>query len=288
MTQLVPTGTAVYVQKIEPDRMGTPAQLAKRFHDHGMSWCAIAGPWHELNDEDGKMRTGMINSPEAIRPYAEALAAVGVRPFVWGYPWIGHHELFADQLRACAGNFLDVLLDPEKGAQPEKRSSGPSKDHADQEAAALVHMLRDRGIRCIGLSTFGTGVRMRWFPLRAYLRAGIDFAGGQTYTDDGVIDGSISDFVGAVRELGLSTPVIPNSGSYKKVIRGGRRVAIPKTPEEFFSHLCEFIDDGEPVHGMITWAENFMHGAGLWREFARFSDLMKRGAGALPALRAAG
>lgn len=287
MTASIPTGLALYVRRIDPARHGTPAQLAKKFADNGARWVAIGGPWHDADSR------GLMNSPETCQRYADAFAAKGMLPFVWGYPWMGDEERFADQMDACAGPHNLGLLDPELGSNPIRAVSGPGKARADAHATKLVGLMAERfAPGAVGLSTFGSGVRMKWFPTVAFVRALAEkfprrsFVGGQTYTDDGAIDGSIGDFVALVERVGGglgNVAVVPNFGTYAKAGKkaDGSTKYRPKTAAEMDAHFLEFIDEGEPVHGMIGWAENFMTPE-LWRSFAKMAERMARGATTLP------
>jgi hypothetical protein len=282
-----PVGLALYVRKISLARHGTPKQLAKHFADHGAKWVALAGPWHERRN--GVMRTGLMNGVDTVRRYADAMWDRDIDPYVWGYPWQGTEEKFADQMNDCAGEFNLALLDPELGSNPERAPKGPGKARANAHAELLVRLMAERfaGGIC-GLSTYGSGVRMRTFPLYAFARALASlfprrtFIGGQTYTEDPRIDPSIADFLKVIRDIAnLDTiALVPNFGAYGRKPDGKAR---SKTPHELDAHFMEFIDEGEPVEGMIGWAENFMTSA-LWRSFARMAERMQRGACRLPSV----
>lgn len=280
-TTATPEGLALYLRKIG-SRHGTPQQLAKKFADHGARWVAIGGPWH---DKDSR---GLMNSPETCQRFADAFYAKDILPFVWGYPWMGDEERFADQMDACSGPYNLGLLDPELGSNPTRSAKGLGKAKADAHAEKLVDLMAERfGGGVVGLSTYGSGVRMGFFPLYAFARRLAlrfprrTFIGGQTYTDDGVIDDSIADFVRAIEKVGGLSQVklVPNFGTYAKKPAGGYRA---KTAVEQDAHFLEFIDEGEPVEAMIGWAENFMT-PDLWRSFAKMAERMKRGATVLPA-----
>ena len=284
MPNAAPDGLALYLRRISQGEHGSPQQLAKKFADHGATWIAIAGPWHDAGQKK------MINSADTCLRYADAMAAKGIKPFVWGYPWLGSEERFADEMDACAGPRNNALLDPELGSNPIRAVSGPGKARADAHATKLVGLMAERfAPGCCGLSTFGSGVRMKWFPTVAFAKALAEkfprrtFIGGQTYTDDGVIDNSIADFTRLVQTHGGglgNMQVVPNFGTYAKTGPGKYR---PKTVVEMNAHFLEFIDEGEPVSSMIGWAENFMTPE-LWRSFAKMAERMKRGATTLPTL----
>lgn len=290
-------GTALYLRRIKKSRHGTPEDFALKCADHGLGWMAIAGPWHDHNGPR------LINKPSKVRAYMDALAKNGVEPWVWGYPYQGSEALFAHQMRECAGDHKRALLDPELGSNPSRDSEGPGKERANEHAHSLVNHIARIGFTECGVSTFGSGWRMGWFPLLAFTKAllidfrGKCFIGGQTYTDDGVIDRSIADMIKVAKaadsdvviaHAGASNfdiEVVPNFGTYLWDTKSGKRKpgakARSKTPAELMWHLSEFIDDGEPVDAMIGWAENFMNKK-LWRELAKFNGMLARGACRLP------
>ena len=259
-----PTGLALYVRAISTTRHGSPAQLAKKLRDGGLSWVALAGPWH---DAEG---TRSINRPSMVRRYADACATAGVVPYVWGYPWAGSEAAFIDELVEGAGDHARVLLDPELGISPTRASTGRGKAAANARAELLVELLAERlGERgVVGVSTYGSGVALRWFPALAFTGAlerlfpSRSFIGGQTYTDDARVDPSIDGFRRAIAKAGPTVALVPNFGLYS---RGGTVRA--KTPRELERHLATFLDEPD-VAGLIGWAENFA-GPTLWPVLAR-------------------
>lgn len=284
--QNCPEGLALYLRHYSHREHGTPRELMKKHRDHGAKWIAVAGPWF---DERGNR---FINDPTTCRKLLDAAYDADLDPYVWGYPWKGREERFADAMALCAGEYNMALLDPELGANPERARSGRGKTAANEAAELLVQLMAARfpGGVC-GLSTFGSGVRMAWFPLYAFARALAfwfperTFLGGQTYTEDPRVDPSIADFLKAIDACGGLEVIdlVPNFGTYawKNTKPGEKRRARPKTGVEMDAHFMEFIDEGEPVEAMIGWAENFMTEE-LWRSFAKMAERMERGACRLP------
>ena len=295
-------GLGLYVRRISRSRHGTPAEFAKKCADHGLRWIALGGLWQD--EAGGKPTSKMINSIKTIHDYGRDLEARGVRVFVWGYPWLGREAAFVDRMLAAAAPFRRILLDPELGANPSRSSRGIGKERANIGAKRLVELFAEsKGLDVLGLSTFGSGWRMGWFPLEAYTRALVErfggrcFIGGQTYTDDAVIDGSIAGFAKVIEKVGgvvmrpsispgprWGVEIVPNFGTYTwqapngkrgKRVRGAK--AKPKTVAELRAHLFEFVDEDEPVDAMIGWAENFLT-AELWLELKRAARLLERGA----------
>ena len=259
MTEVV-TGIALYLRNMHPPHTPTlrveraAADLAKRLKRIGMSWVAIGGVWQEAGS------SSFMNSPEECAIYRKAFHDVDMAVYVWGYPWVGQEQHFVDGMFECAGDEPLFLLDPELGMNPSRSQAGLAA--GDLSARMLVHGLRAGGAKRIGLSTYG-GVPS-WFPLEAFLEAGVDFAGGQTYTDDNTIDTSIASFVRRVEKAKSSAQIVPNYGLYA---RGPDGKARSKTMSELIAHTTEFINEGEPVRAAIGWAENFLtlaHERALW------------------------
>lgn len=299
----MPEGTALYLRRITKGRHGTPKQFAQKCADHRLGWLALGGLWQE--GHNGKVRGRWINKPDVLLAYGEALMAKDIPVWLWGYPWMGAEQEFTDLMAAVAQQLQNrILLDPELGANPARASRGRGKDLANEHAELLVRLLAETGVlEELYLSTFGNGWRIGWFPLFAFTRALVRYfggragIGGQTYTDDGVIDRSIADMQlvidkagGTIIRPGETTgvkgiEVVPNFGTYSWDTPDGRRTkgakARAKTPAELRLHLHEFINEDEPVDALIGWAENFMNDA-LWRVLAEFADLMARGACRLP------
>jgi hypothetical protein len=259
MSKIVVEGTALYLRNMHGAGTSIPAvekaaaAFAKRAQAMGLSWMAIGAIWQDL-DHLANIDTRFLNSPGECAVYRKALRDVGIVPYVWGYPWLGGESKFLDGMAECAGADGLYLLDPELGANPSQRTHATEMIKANAGARLIVDGLRARGARVILLSTFG-GVP-KWFPLRAYLKANIDGAGGQTYTDDARIDGSIATFAREMREYDPEgdAQVVPNFGTYARVDGKVRS----KTAAELRTHLDEFVNEGEDVRAAIGWAENFV------------------------------
>lgn len=246
-------GTAVYLRRT----FESSSSIAKRCKAMGLGWAAVGAIWQERD------ATKFLNIPSRCREISRALRDVDVVPYVWGYPWLGSEQAFIDGMVECAGDEGLYLLDPELGMNPTRNPH--AMDVPNASAARIVSDLRSRGAKKIGLSTFGN--EPSWFPLRAFLRSGVDFAGGQTYTDDKAVDVSIAEFLSELKVCGSTAQLVPNFGIYARAADGSAR---SKTPAELRAHLDEFINEGEPVRAMIGWADNFLTPA-LEHEIALFS-----------------
>lgn len=307
-----PDGLALYQRKILKSH-GAPKEYARRMVEMGMRWMALAGVWQD--EHNGKVTSRWMNKADDIKRYAEELMSVGIQVYIWGYPWMGEEERFVEQMTSVmpinAQLGSRILLDPELGSNPDRASKGAGKKKANAHAAKLVKLFGqyDQGverIEVLGLSTYGSGWRMKWFPLLAFTKALIEyfggrtFIGGQTYTEDGLVDRSIGDMIKVIEKAGgvvrvpgsyrgadaadRSVEVVPNFGTYSwikkdpsKPLKGSNRKARAKTPEELAHHLLEFVNEEEPVDAMIGWAENFVTKA-QEEELRKFARLIERGA----------
>jgi hypothetical protein len=289
VSNIVVHGTALYFRGIS-QRYPAPAQVVARCKALGLSWAAIGALWQDVPKGESRPRTQWMNSVAKLHMYLDALALAGITPYVWGYPWAGTGMVdeFVAGLIEASGDHKLILIDPEVGLNPlakdpktrSQASSPAAMAAARSMASKIVEGLRSAGAKQIGLSTYG-GVP-RWFPLDAFLRAGVDFAGGQTYTDDTTVQSSENSFLAAFEAAGVpQTQLVPNFGLYKHVMRDGRQIAASKTGPEQAAHLMEFVHCREPIHAVIGWAENFATAAN-GPEIAKFGPLMERGATALP------
>lgn len=247
-------GTSVYLRSMHGP--GTPVakvergavEFLRRAKHMGLSWVAIGGLW-----QDSVTQHKFLNTPDECRIWAKVMQDAGIVPFVWGYPWQGDEQRFVDSMLDCAGDDGLILLDPELGMNPSRSDKPEAMDKANASAGTIVHGLRSGGAKIIGLSTYG-GLP-KWFPLDAFLSAGIDFAGGQTYTEDKTIDTSIASYLAHMRKTTSTAQLVPNFGLYDRNADGTAR---SKTPAELRVHLDEFVNEGEPVRAVIGWAENFL------------------------------
>lgn len=277
MDHQAPKGMALYVRSITRSRHGTPKEFAKRCADSGLGWIALGGPWHDTKGDR------WINSPTVIKGYAAELAAAGVRPHIWGYPWHDRIERFVDDLgKATNDSIIGWLLDPELGLKQHPAA-----------ARALVQLCRQANpYRELGFTSYGLPMGHRTFPFAEFAEPGgydptkeCDYGSPQLYdTPQARILVGMSDYA----SLGFDA-VVPSFGLYKwakqdasKPLSGKNRKAVPMQPWELEQHLLHFLDSDVPVEAMIGWAENFAN-RGLWQVLARWSERLARGACALPA-----
>src|SRR5258706_517386 len=171
MTEQVVTGTALYFRAIS--NTYTPQKLVEHCQKLGLSWAAIGAVWQQPDKATKRLKTSMMNSVEKCRLFLDALALAGIAPYVWGYPWDGGTDEFIRLMDEASGDHKNFLLDPELGMAPRMARSSPAEiAHSKAMAAKIVSELRSRHAKRIGLSTYG--VVQHWFPLDAFLRAGLD------------------------------------------------------------------------------------------------------------------
>jgi len=298
----MPKGTALYVRRIDK-RHGSPQDFAKLCKSKGLKWIALGALWQDVS-KAGKPTSKMMNSLDVLKRYGAALQRQGIEVYVWGYPWMGREEAFVARMceaanaAGCAAGCAHILLDPELGANPTRASSGAGKAAANAHADKLVSLFASApdAPEVLGLSTYGSGWRLKWFPLLAFTRAlvrdfgGRCFIGGQTYTvGEDLVDMSIADMVKVIGKAGgvvqradrfvhsNGCQVVPNFGTYARYTSGPKKGEVRrKTGPELTEHLYGFVNEEEPVDALIGWAENFMSDA-TWDALHEFSKLMDRG-----------
>lgn len=266
-----PKGLALFVRKLRPSspRMGKPHVFAKRCADHGLLWVALAAIWHDV--KKGRPRELVMNTPEIVADYSQALSEVGVNPHVWGYPWYDRIALFTDTLAAYLNPFIvGILLDPELGL----------KNHllASQELFRRSRALNPYLL--LGLSSYGLPRGHRTFPFGAFADADslgnidveCDYGCPQLYDLE---ERLILQGLAAYARLGFDH-VVPAYGTYRHILEDGRKKAISFTADELERHLRNFTESHVPIPAAIGWAENFMTPA-LWDVLARWAVIFERG-----------
>ena len=122
-----PHGVGVYIRALGPHLPRSPEQTALVAADHGLRFAPILACWQQ--GSRGKYSQRGSNDPTQIARYAEALAAVGVQPGIWFYPWAGHEDELlahlAEVLRVCDGTIRGLVPDPELGYKWRRSSPRP-------------------------------------------------------------------------------------------------------------------------------------------------------------------
>lgn len=118
----------LYIRKLVKGIHGTPKAAALKAKQHGIRHVYILVCWQDYSAV-GRYRQRQINIAATVSKYAEAFNAVGIRVFVWAYPWIGHEDALLDVLSGylADSNISGVLLDPELGykLRSARRSVSP-------------------------------------------------------------------------------------------------------------------------------------------------------------------
>lgn len=281
-----PQGLGLYLRALLARRHGSPKQLAKRLHDHRISWVAIGGPWHDSPKKGDRW----INSPERIERYAVELENVGVEVHIWGYPWHDRVDQFVDDMVACTST--DVisgwLLDPELGF----------KKHP-AEARTLFHksrqaLLEINPYNLLGMTSYGIPAGHKSFPFDQFADdrsqgnpfVEVDYGSPQLYY---LPERRVADGLEQWADLGFDE-VAPSFGCYLFVQKDPEipystrnRKAVSKTGSQLDEHLSHFVSTNVSVRSLIGWAYNFVDAA-QWRVLARWSEWLDRGACALPEL----
>jgi hypothetical protein len=280
----VPTGIGLYLRALKIKTVADARALGKKFSDNGLSWVAVAGPWHDRAGER------WMNPPATVQRALDGIACCGIGAHVWGYPWWDRVEKFVDDMCLASGRGVGLagwLLDPELGLKGHTEEA----TRLFRQSRAALDAVGEPSV-VLGLTSYGLPRGHRNFPFAAFGKPGkagrlleCDYGSPQLYD---VPAGRVLEGLADYAKIGFDT-VVPSFGCYRFVKRdpglpltGANRKAVPKTPEELEAHLMDFVRSPVPVRGMIGWAENFV-GPGQWRVLARWAELLRRGAGALPA-----
>lgn len=279
-----PTGIGLYLRALRTRKYGQPEELARRFADHGVSWVAIGGPWHEANSKR------WINRPANIPKWAEAFGVYGIEAHVWGYPWHNRVEEFVEDMLACSRDYTPDgwLLDPELGF---KRYPEEALELFHTSRAALASLNK---IALLGMTSYGIPKGHRSFPFESFAKVEfkghpleeVDYGSPQLYY---LPEKRVQDGLDQWEELGFDE-IVPSFGNYKFVQKDPNlpnsprnRRAVAKTGPELDTHLGHFIDSDVPIRGMIGWAHNFVTRA-QWVVLRKWADRLARGACMLESL----
>ena len=269
MTTEPPKGLALFVRKIIKSRMKSPQEFAKLCADNGLKWIVFATIWYDVT-KAGKKQNFVINGPEIIADYAQAMSEEGIKAHIWGYPWHDRINEFVEQIARYLSDYIvGILLDPELGL----------KKHI-KEAEDLFNRVRFLNpYLYLGMSSYGLPAGHRSFPFEAFSDDTIgnpmiecDYGCPQLYDlSQAQILTGLNDW----SKLGFDH-IIPAFGLYKNVISDGKRHAVSLSPIELESHLMKFVESHVPIHGAIGWAENFMT-PGLWNVLLRWAKVFESG-----------
>jgi hypothetical protein len=258
---MIPTGIGLYTRKLRSGRQHA-RDLAKRFSDHGLSWVAIGGPWHDPK------RTGLANPPDRVARYAAEFQRKDVAAWLWGYPWWDRVDRFLEDLERCSRRIrLDGwLLDPELGMKGR-----PAESEAMVDAALATDLVETVGWTSYGLIR-GHSRGPRALAIEQWCR--LDFGSPQLYTRDSAIPTGLEQWA----RLG---EVVPSFGLFRRTLENGRRRYRPKTVAQLDRHLGAFISSPVRIHGLLGWELAFMRPS-LWKVLAKWSDWLARGVCAMP------
>ena len=196
-TPLMPTGTGVFARTLRTHTHGTPAELARRCRDHGISFVPLLGLWQTPTADQ-------FRNDRTLDAYADALHAAGVGVWLWGYPHAGREGPFARAmvLRARRIRARGLILDPEvsyRGRLAAMRS-------------LIAHVLDELDESLgVGFSSYGIPRLHQRFPWRA--AEGIGWGAPQFYrARPARIPAAMSEWA----QLGWThqLPVLPTFGAH--------------------------------------------------------------------------
>lgn len=222
-----PVGKALYIRRLT--ELGKPAELARQAKWAGLSWIAIESTWQDTGIFG--VRTGRPNKRSVIAEYAAAFRAEGIEVWVWGYPYPGHEDAFADSMKLdCeAAQAKGLLIDPEK----------PYKDHPTQ-ATDLVKRLEyvcKKNHWGLGITSYAATWAHKTFPFKQFANS-VAWGSPQVYDkDNNQGPGYAARAVKAWEDLGFG-PLVMSGPVYNK------------TPAQLRAHLATF---PKHIDAVVFW-----------------------------------
>lgn len=279
---MTPKGIGLYARTLSVPTHGTPAQMAKRCRDVGVSFVAFLGCWQ---DKSGPGRTLKQRVPDAkqTRGYVEALKNAGVEVWLWGFPWLDHELTYMEAMRAVAvgvGGVRGFIHDPEVSyrdraiARADKASRGQGEAvDAQPEGTALstaraaqnlltldAQAIADLKLAPSGITSYGMA---DWHPLpwRQLAADGRVWGSPQLYT---VTPKQVDQGLASWRAKGFSTllPSVPTYGE--------------NAGANLDAHLARFVDGGgEPtIDGFLIWSWQQTGGV-EWKTLAKWAEMLR-------------
>ncbi len=265
MTLLEPHGMGVYARALAPHIHVSPEHTAQVAADHGLRFVPLLACWQEMRD--GRFHQRAINAPALIARYAEALAARGVQPALWFYPWGGRENQLLDHidevLVVCDGTIVGLLPDPELGykwrrgrarpagaamanmrGQPEAIPGRGAGDMGQRiaQARALMGGLVDLMTEAMWLmvTSYGLARFHPNFPWETFLEYG--GLSGQLYgASPRETESGMEEWARLARDPRLKRQYLPSIATYGPTAQGRLRATLS-------------VWDGHPIQGMCAWS----------------------------------
>jgi len=239
-----PTGVGLYLRELRAATHGAPKAAARRARDNGVSFVALLACWQ---DRKGHRARNVSRLPA----YAEEFAAVGVTPWIWGYPHAGMEERFVERMRAASSEpVAGWILDPEVSY---KRRPMSAQTLVDLTLDSLSERLR------LGVTSYGLPRAHPGFPWATF--GGHGWGSPQLYgVSPALVDRGLADW----RERGwtYAVPSVPSFG--------------PKSGARLHDYLSGFVDGEEEIRGFLVWSW-MQTTSDEWRVLARWAEWFEKG-----------
>lgn len=269
-----PRGVGLYIRAMPAREVG---RRAKRMADHGVTWAAVGAVWQD------KDRTIRMNDADRCRRIIEALLRQGIEPHLWGYPWVGREQEFADLMaESSTEDVVGWLLDPEKGLKKDRLDE--DYDTMDEVFAAAKLLfwrcVEANPYRVIGFTSYGQVKGHPTFPWAAFAESGgfnpleeADYGSPQLYDQPADM---ISKGLREYREIGFDV-IIPSYGTYRFGRDSEMRRTYPRmTYNQLDHHLKRLLAHQKAynIKAMIGWSEAQVR-PDAWRAIAECAERLQ-------------
>lgn len=224
----------VYIRELSRAVHGTPSDAALKAKRYGLTFVPILFCWQEADKTTGR-------NIEDLAEYARAFADVGIEPWIWGYPWIGREQEFADQIGDVlrySPEIAGVLIDPELGYQFKTSSETEAREGADLLMSLVVDAL-DESVS-LGVTSYGAAHVQGRFPWAEFCYG---FGSPQFYTANPY---EIKHGVKKWLDIGFAEiiPSVPAYGANSKDALGHYLITVRN----------EIAAAGGKMDGLIAWS----------------------------------
>lgn len=282
-----PKGIGVYCRVLTEKTHDKPETFAKKLKDAGIAYAAFMACWQDKQGPGKSFRQFAGGSAATTQKYIDACHKVGIKAWLWGFPWIGHEVEYMDAMVAyakalTAGSVTGFIHDPEvsyrdknaKAAPAASKGQGeaghdfkPEADGSRIELCARKLMVLDHAavaelkLQPTGVTSYGMA---DWhaLPWRIFADEGRTWGSPQLYT-----------VTAAQVDQGLASWDKYKFGSLVPSVPGYGENSGPKLDE----HLGKFVDGGdEPtIDGFIVWSYQQINGV-EWTILKRWGDMLAR------------
>lgn len=280
-----PQGIGVFCRMLTTKTHGTPAQLAKKLKDNGLSYAAFLACWQDRQGPNKTDREFQGGTDAVTKQYVDACKAAGIDAWLWGFPRLRHEDAYMARMAKVhaamtPGSITGLIHDVEvsyrdknaKIANKASRGQGEAIDdepEGDASAAtkgAIRLMELDRayvkahGLRPSGMSSYGME-NFHPMPWDVLADGGRIWGSPQLYTvTPKQVDIGLSGWDS--HHYGGLVPAIPGYG--------------PNSAAALDEYLGCFVDSGnEPtIDGFIVWSYQQISGV-EWATLKKWAQMLR-------------